>query len=107
MRIRPRRQWLRLRTVGSSGRITIDAGSGCGRILTALLQTTAHDGWRKRRAARAFEDVLRQLAELLQRGPRCGILRREIVAGAARIAILLGQREQAAQRVRALVEPAL
>ncbi len=67
MRIRPRRQWLRLRRVGSSGRITIDAGSGCGRILTALLQATAHDGRRELRAARAFEDVLRQLAELLQR----------------------------------------
>ena len=74
MRIRPRRKWLRLRTVGSSGRITIDAGSGCGRILTALLQTTAHHAVAQTSSgARLRKDVLRQLAELLQRDPRCGI----------------------------------
>ena len=51
--------------------------------------------------------VLRQFAELLQCCPSCGVLGREVVAGAARVAVLLGQAEQAAQRVGTFVEPAL
>jgi hypothetical protein len=85
------------------------SGSGWLRqaVCSGLLQAAAHDGWREARAARAFQHVLRQLAELLQRRPRRRVLRREVVARRARVAVLLGQREQAAQRMRAVVEPAL
>src|SRR3546814_8686415 len=63
----------------------------CGRTIAALLQATARDGRRKLRTACAFEHLLGQFAELLQRRPRCGIFGREVVAGAARVAILLRQ----------------
>src|SRR3546814_7657160 len=44
----------------------------CGRTIAALLQATARDGRRKLRTACAFEHLLGQFAELLQRRPRCG-----------------------------------
>ena len=95
------------RTIGcatrGSRRIGLDGGRSRRR---AGLGRPPRDGWRETRAARAFQHVLRQLAELLQRRPRHSVLRREVVAGRAGIAVLLGQGEQAAQRMRAVVEPA-
>lgn len=62
---------------------------------------------REARAMRAFEHLLRQFSELLDRRPRGSVHRREIVARRAGIAITLGERKQAAQSMRSLVQPLL
>src|SRR3989344_4200922 len=94
-----------LRCVGGSGFGAL--GNRCGRVITALRRATARDGRRELRAARAFQHLLRQLAELFQCRPKFGVFGGEVVAGAARVAVLLYQAEQAAQRMGAFVEPAL
>src|SRR5687767_14678623 len=67
--------------------------------LVSVERRTPNNGWRKARAPRAFEHVLRQLAVFLVRPARNGVVCGKIIAARTGKAIPLGQGERTAQGV--------